>query len=240
MAGRDDMVIRPRLDEQRAAAPTRAREERRIAGARNRRGIFARIAKARAARSLRRRRRARSGGRRVRAARSGAPGLLRGTASTVGRGAGRAAVANPVGAIVAALVVAGVVATRLVSGQSFENIGQQVNNILLGDLDEGARASAETRNRLGGDSDIARIIGQEGRVNSQIAALHKSLARMAKRDALGASLIRSEKGMQVDSTLDILIVRARDKFLEAWSGNGGNDSIEKVRRKLDRPPAGGR
>ena len=112
--------------------------------------------------------------------------------------------------------------------------------MLLGDLDEDARANMATRKRLGGDRDIARIIGQEGRVNSQVARLHSDLAAIAKRDEIGATLLKSEPGMQVNGLLDMLILRARDKFLEAFNGSGGPDAVDRVRDKLQTRKAGAR
>lgn len=136
-----------------------------------------------------------------------------------------------VGGLVAAGVIAAAVITRLASGQSFENMGQQVNNILLGDMDDEARASAGARKRLSGDSDIARIVGREGRVNSQIASLHKDLKKLQLRDEIGASLIKSQTGMQNNGLFDMLIIRGRDAFLRSWNGSGGPAATEEFRGK---------
>ena len=233
-SSRDDIVITPSLDQVRASAPVRAREERRLSGAKSKRGILSRIAKARASQKLIRRGRVlRTAARRGAVSRFGVGGMVRGARAA-------ASALNPIGAIVTASVVAAAVITRLASGQSFENMGQQVNNILLGDLDDEARAAIGTRKRLSGDSDIARIVGQEGGVNSQISSVFKDLKDLQKRDEVGASKLKSEKGMQVNGNLDILIIRAKNKFLEAWNGNGGDEAVEELRRKLHRPPAGAR
>lgn len=224
MSGRDDMVIRPRLKAPVASAQVRSREERRIDRLKRKGGLLHRLLRARAVRGRSRRRRMRSVKRTGSLARSGA-GLARNTAA-------RGAVMNPIGATIAVAAVAAAAAVRLATGRSFENMGQAINNILLGNMDEEARANLQTRKRLGGDSDIARIIGQEGRVNSQILSLHKDLAAMAKRDMVGASLIRSEKDMQVNNTLDMLLLRAEAKWHEEWRGSEGPNALKEILQKI--------
>lgn len=238
MSNRDDMVIRVRLEDQRAAAPVRAREERRLATLKNRRGKLRRLAQARAAQKLAKRRTAaRIGARRVAVARGGTSMVGR-AAGMAARGGMVAARATPVGLIITAVVVAVAVTARLASGRSFENMGQQLNNMFLGDMDEEARAAMQTRQRLGSDPDIARIIGQEGRVNSQVAAVFTDLEKLRKRELDGATLIRSAEGMQVNGLLDMLILRARDALVAAWNGSGGPDKVENLRHKMERPEMG--
>ena len=193
-----------------------------MAGAKRRKGLFHQMARAHAARKVVRLRRAKAGGRTLQAARGG---------SLLGRAAGAARSATPVGALIAAGVVAAAVATRLATGRSFENLGEQVNQILLGDMDDEARASAAASRHITGDRDLARIIGIEGRVNSQIARLHKDMKALHLRDEVGATAIRQNEGMSHNGMLDMLIVRGHAKFMEAWNGTGGPQATEKFRGK---------
>ena len=136
MASRDDMLMIPRLEEGQSASFVRAREERQLAKfGKGRRGTLRRIAKIKAAR-VAKSKLARGRGRRLHAARGGM-GL--GTAARVGR------VMNPVGLAVVSAVVIGGIATRLSTGKSFANVGAGLNKAILGDLDERARADAQTR-----------------------------------------------------------------------------------------------
>ena len=108
-----------------------------------------------------------------------------------------------------------------------EGIGEQVNRMLLGDLDEDARAAIATRRQLAGDSDVARIAGQQGRVNSQIRSIADDIRKLHKRDEIGATLFREE--FPANNVIDMLILRGRDAFLAAWTGNGGPDNVERFR-----------
>lgn len=216
---RDDMVIRPRVDAQPgASAPTRARQERVFDRERRPGGIVPRMLRHALGSRL---------------ALGAASGLGRFAVSFGRAAAPRVLLANPIGLLVGALVTATVVATRLVSGRSFEGIGQEINNVILGDLDETALASRDAREELLGNPNVARIIGQEGRVNAQIGALHKRLAEIRKRDRVGRTLFMSDPEFDVNNTLDILILRGRDKLLEAWHGSGGPGSVDRVREKLE-------
>lgn len=220
MTSRDDMVLRPRIARHGPSAPqARAREARQLAQAAERRGVLARLVRARAASRL-------VMGRRGVAVASEAAGLAEGAAA---RTAARSAVLNPVGMITAAAVTAIVVAGRLVSGRSFENMGQNVRQILLGDLDENALAGRDARNHLANDSDVARIAGIEGKTNAQMKAIFDDLQEARKRDHLGRELFMQSADFQVNDTLDILILRARDALVAAWNGNGGPQKVEEFR-----------
>lgn len=164
--------------------------------------------------------RAASGVRAVAAARFGAPGLVRG---------GGAGIATGVGALVAGLVVAGVVVLRLASGQPLEGTAETLNRMFLGDLDDDARAKMATRAQISGDSDLARIAGQEGKVNSQIASVFADLHRRNKEREVGASMLREQ--FPANNIVDALILRAQEVFLAAWNGNGGPDAVERLRAK---------
>jgi len=233
VASRDDMVIRPRLDGgDRAAAPVRAREERRLYRGKKKGRLFGRMVKARMGRKAARRAggalKARRAAKLARASRAAA-GAGRGAAAAAARGGARAAASNPIGWIVAAVVVVGAVAGRLISGRSFENMGANINKVLLGDLDEQARAASDTRQRFAGDSQLAEIVGKEGRVNSQVSSIFTDLKNMRERELRGASLFREDKAFQGNSTiLDQLIVRGADAIKKGWDALDGNGRVEKL------------
>lgn len=206
MTRRDDMVFRPTLGrELRASAPTRARAERRLARERRKGGIFHRLALARVARGKSRAQRRRK----TRKRKAKSP-------------------AGPLGAVAAGITVAGVVALRLASGEPLEKTGATINRMLLGDLDEEARAKMATRQRLTGDSEIARIVGREGAVNSQIASIAKDLQDMAMRREVGKSLLKED--LPVNSLLDNLIVRAKNALEKSFTNSGGPAAFEGLKQ----------
>ena len=229
---RDDIVLRPDLTELRQTPRSRAREERRMARAGRRRGPLARLARrAAVSQGIRRataRRRKLARARRVGVGRA-AMGLGR-TAASMGGHAARAAGAGPVGLIVAAVVLAAVITTRLATGRSFENMGEQVNKLLLGDLDEEARATMDTRHRLQGDDNLTRFIGQQGTISNQVASVFEDLKKHRKRELDGRALFREDMHFQTNGLSDMLILRAKDAFLQAWNGEGGPHSVENLTR----------
>lgn len=218
MTLRDDMVFRPSLGRQHvAAAPVRAREERKLAGAKRKGGILHRLVQAKTARrAAAARARAKSGQRTVRATRFGQAGLARGAAG----GAGRAAAAGgSIAAIAAAIVVAGVVTFRLLSGEPLEKTGEQINSMLLGDLDDEARAKMATRQQLQGNADLMRFVGRDGVVSAQVASVAEDITKMNMRREVGASKLREE--FPVNNTLDMLIERAKVIWEETWGDGSG-------------------
>jgi len=218
MSDRDDMVFGVSLGPQlQASAPVRAREERREAGAR--RGPLRRLIEARAKRqAVLAGVRAASRRVAVGAARYGASGLAR---------AGSRLVASPVGAVVAALAVAGLVTLRLATGRPIEGMAEDLNKMFLGDIDDAARANMATREQFKGDAEIARIVGQEGKANRQVMKLAEDIRKLNMQREVGASLLRSE--LPSNNLLDMLILRAAQAFTDAWQGTGGPAAVERFR-----------
>lgn len=103
--------------------------------------------------------------------------------------------------------------------------------MLLGDLDEEARATMDTRHRLQADENLTRFIGQQGRISNQVEQVFNDLKKMRKRELDGATLIRSQAGMDVNNMLDMLILRAQSVFLQVWNGEGGPASVENLAKR---------
>lgn len=222
MSRRDAMVISPNLGRQlEPTAAVTARQERRMAG-QKRSGILRKLRLAKQAKKVRRRKRHKKALKRTtRLATRGAGGLM--------RRAGARALGTPIGAAVGALLVAGVALLRLASGQPLEGTGEMVNRMVLGDMDDEARARTTTRNQLQGDSEITRIVAKTGSDNAQVQSIGKDLFDMHKRSEIGASLMREE--FPANNIIDMLILRGRDAFMKAWNGNDGPGRIEEARRK---------
>lgn len=221
MTDRDDIVIRPNLGPLRPHEHTprdRAKQARRLDQAiRRKDGVIARLMRAR--RNLGTARVVGSLGRRAVAGFSESAG---------GRFAGRA-VFSPVGAVVAAIAVGIVVAARLTSGRTFENMGQEVNNLLLGDLDENARASMEARTELEGRDDIMQMLANGDRVHGQLRTVFDTIRRTKKRELDGRTLFLSDPEFQVNGKVDQLIERGAQQLKErVLGGNGMQTAIRAI------------
>lgn len=228
------MIMRPRVGRPRreGRAKREAKTERGVANAKRKGRLFRRMNRARAAkRAFTARKRA---GMASRVGRAGRAGFT--AARTVGgaaaRAGARAAVANPVGLVIAGLVIGGAIAARLVTGRSFENMGENIKSMLLGDLSEEAVAKRDTRMAMSSDAELARIVGQEGRVNSQIISIGRDLKAIRKRDLDGSAAFKKDRDFQNNGTIfDQLIIRARDKLVASFKDEGGMDAVERFRRK---------
>ena len=215
MTDRDDMVIRLRLGpRQRPTARARSRSDRALAIGSRGGGVLRRMVQLRLARAA------------ARAAETAIAGPMR--LGAIRAAGGRLAFA-PVGAVVAGLIIGAVAALRLASGQPFEGMGEQVNRMLLGDLDEDARAKLRTRQQLGADAQLLENVGRKDRIDSQIRTVAAELYRQNLREEIGAKKWREVYAL--NNTLDLLILRARDVFLAAWRGNGGADTYEQFRQR---------
>lgn len=230
MTNREHIIFRPSLrTPPAAAAKVRAREERELAKAGRRRGILGRMARRRAARKARKRASAsKSKARKGSVIRRGAAGVGRaayryGTSRVAG-----AAVATPIGAILTGVAAAMIVATRLVQGKPLENLGNELEKTLLGDVPVEARATMATRRQFQNDRDLSRIAGQEGgKPNSQLQAVFEDLKQFNRRDEIGATALRRE--FPANGVLDMLILRARDEFLSMWKSLGLDSKVDQLR-----------
>ena len=181
----DDMVIRPRLRKERTVR-SRAAEAKRTDQARQRMFHMER----RSARRFRLRRR------KQQAASGGMMKNLKRAAGYAGR------MASVVGWVTEGVIGAGQMARRL-QGMSGRLIEAQDMHTMYGDLRLRVQATSSVRNQLESDREILRIIGMEGRVNSQILNMAETMREQEMLRVRGADLIeRSQEFDSPDSLLD--------------------------------------
>lgn len=219
---RDDMVFRPVLtiNDPQSIRQQTIRERRRIAGAWKKGGVFHRIARWRLARRVLRKRRM---------AFRNAVDPKTGQRFQIAR---RIAGYSPVAVGVAAIVAISIGLGRLLTGRSFENMGQQINNVLLGDYDDNARADMAARRHIESNPSLLRIIAHDGKPNAQIEKLFNSAKKLALADEKGRSHFASDKEMQDNGVFDMLVLRARDAFVRGYTNSGGPHAVLEVRDKL--------
>lgn len=211
----DDMVISVRLEEFDVTAERRAKQDQQRDNAlktwKKRLGGWKRLRK-------------HAKGALTKAVTKSGQAALRGAGSAIGRFAGRGAVSNPVGLIVALGVIAAVTATRLISGKSFDQMGEEVNRVLLGDMDDEARAKMTTRSELESNQDLMRVVAATGKDNKQVKAVFKDIYDKRLLYERNASMIRQEFG--VNSSIDMIILRIRDLLVQGWKEAGGDAAMQ--------------
>jgi hypothetical protein len=143
-----------------------------------------------------------------------------------GEAAGAVSRATPLGWIVGAAIVAGVVGLRLISGKPLEGTAEAINRVVLGDEDDKARATRRTREWLEG-SPVVGEIGRNPRILDQMSQVARIQETIFERDEKGASLIREH--FPVNSKLDLMILAFAASMRTAWKQLGGGQSIADLR-----------
>lgn len=229
MSKADDMVVVPELaTTQRAAAQLRARVERRLDAEHKAGGAVSKLRRARS-RYVKTRASTKAGRRMMRSPARGVVGrAVGGTAVRVAaQTAGRAVIANPIGAAVAALTIAAVAAARLVHDEPFEGLAEDLNKAFFGDLDDEARAKMAVRKRMSGDQYLQLVAANAGQVTGQMASIARDLTELQKQYEIGAAALRRE--FPIDSTFEQLVLRIRDAVKEGL----GESGIAKWAKALD-------
>jgi hypothetical protein len=212
----DDMVITPRLETQISAPRVKARVDRRIDQAKRRHGLFSRLIRAKATRRAAKYVGARLGMR-------GPPG------------GGRALTAG--GGVVAGLAIAAVVAAviaREVSGRSFENMGKNLNSLLLGEVDDDARARMWARDQIIGTPGLAFYVGQQGKVDASIRAIHNDLYKQRLNFEKNRSAIREDKDFQVnDNWADLAVEAVRRIWKKVWASKDMDAEARQFQKAIE-------
>ena len=141
--------------------------------------------------------------------------------------AGKSLVSSAAGIAAASLLVAAVVGLRMATGQPLEGTAENINEMLLGDLDEKARGAASARDELEGNAGLMRAYAAGGS-RGQIVDVAKNLARMNTQRERGASNIR--RAFPNNERLDLIILAAQSALVAAWEGNGGPAHVTKLTR----------
>lgn len=205
-SSRDDMVLRPRLQGVTGAKPKaeqRAAVERSLRARSGLGRFIANRAKAYSARTL------------SRAAQES--GLARGIGGKAGIAAG-------------AVIVAALVAARLISGKPFEGMGLELQTMLLGDQPQEAIAKRRTREALQANEGIMQIAYRYG-FTDQILKVQDNLYKMNLTEETNKHKIR--RMIPLDGTFDMLILRLRNLFMGAWESKGIPAKIAQVRETLE-------
>ena len=206
----DDMLIVPSLDPlDPTSAAARARVQRRTSKQREAGGLWQRLRRAQVARKLSRLATVRGATR----AGMGFTGASRiaSTASTAGS-AVRAA-ANPLVLGVATVAVAAIVAARVFADRPFEGIGQELNETLLGDLDDDARAAMSVRGDLERDPVLMRALAEKGSFATQMKQVFADRQAIEKSRQRGESFLAQE--FPVNGMLDMIALRIWEAIRKA-------------------------
>jgi hypothetical protein len=144
--------------------------------------------------------------------------------------------ANPIilGTLAALAVV--YVGVKVATGVTNEQIGQDFNDMLLGDMDEEARANMIVRQQLRSNPGVAHLQGQytrarlaekkEDALHPQIAQIADNLRQMEMQRQLGITAIEREK--PVKDTLDLMIEALAERIRRVWKELESDPRVKQI------------
>lgn len=223
---REAMVIRPDLgqaEEALARLPgaKHAAEVSRLAAAVRERQIAGRVLRHAAAR----RALAGAAGATSRAASSGFMGAAAG-------GATRAALGGA-GAVLLGIGALAVIGPHLWQGGSMESLSAELNSLILGEADDDARARGQARDYLTSNRALVAHVGQKG-ISPALERIMGDLSDRAKVRERGASEILKAKAFASHGPIEQLLQKLKAAFLRGWNGTGGDQELDRVRKRLGR------
>lgn len=208
MTSRDDMVLPAHVTEAEGlSSPVPERKGRRLLGNRPKSGVLQRMAFARLARIA----------------------ASRGASSSMLARIGSRAVLTATSATLLAAIVAAV-ALRIGSGRTFKNLGQLMNDGILGDMDEEARATYKAKMRVFTNT-VLRGVSQEGRADHVVGIFQGVKERLMETEQGRAIALRVNE-LTEDSSAEQLMMRGKSILEDAFRAAGGNQAIDELRRQL--------
>ena len=160
--------------------------------------------------------------------------LFRAGGSSTGmliRGAARG---GPIGLLILGAAVAAVYATRVGTGRTFENLGEQVNELILGDSDEMAAATGDIRKQLMNDNAVMHMLSDAAKTDEHgNVTLPEDFLKAANqlrderyKQLRGESMIRQDPFFQVDDTLGMLIMRMHEYLVASLKSMGVTEQFD--------------
>ena len=234
MSGRDDMVMRPTLEEVHGTdAATRGRVSRRIQEQESGRGLFSRLARRRAAERLARRRVGRAGVRNL-AGRRTMGMALRSTAGRALAAAGKTGrfMLNPATATGMLGLFAATYAASRMTGATFSEVGQFLNNNLLGDIDDEGRARTMAAEKILSDPNVAAHIGRRGQIDAEVKQAVELMYQAERPQQTGGSQLATAFPAIDDFEL---YLRAIERgFSKGWDASYGNEAAVRIIEMMSR------
>lgn len=225
MSGRDDMILRPTIQETYGNdAAGRSRVDRRVDEHSRGRGLFSRLARRRAAQHLARNRVTRSAVRNT-GLRKSIGGALASTATRSMAAAGRFGrfMLNPTTAAGMLGSFAALYAAKEITGKPMSQLMQIMNNYVLGNVDDEARARVGIGQRLSADQNLVQHIGRRGQIDDEIRQAANLMYESERSIEIGQSIIGTD--FPALDSFDVLIRIFEREFSEGFASNNGKQHL---------------
>lgn len=126
-----------------------------------------------------------------------------------------------------ASLLAGLAYIRLASGRSFANLGANINNALLGVMDDKARAKRRVRQELQANPQLMGMVARHPEMMAEAAEVGEMTYKQYLTEEIGRSKIAEDIRFQSDDSLpDLIIKRLRDGFTEYLGRSEGWQAVQ--------------
>lgn len=137
------------------------------------------------------------------------------------------------GAVLLGIGALAVIGPHLWQGGSMESLSAELNSLILGEADDDARARGQARDYLTSNRALVAHVGQKG-ISPALERIMADLSDRAKVRERGASEILKAKAFASHGTIEQLLQKLRAAFLRGWNGTGGNQELDRVKKRLGR------
>lgn len=128
---------------------------------------------------------------------------------------------GPSGAVVAGLAITSAAAIRLATDKTFASMGRDLSHALYGHLDEQARATRETMDRLTADPEIVRSVGRAGGMGARLQQLNKALFDIRKQELVGEDIMRRAVSEHVNTLPELMLLEVKKAFESGFRQESG-------------------
>lgn len=236
MSSRDDMVLRPTIEDHGSDAAARGKIARRIHQQRERGGLFTRIARAQLARRMHR------GA--TRTAMRGLQAGVRGMRKFAGMGTqvfssslrGVTALINPTSMGAMAASAAGLLVYRHYTGATFSQMGSGINEFVLGKIDDEQRARVKVGQALASNDNLQMFVARFG-VTDDI----RKAAELMLPNILNEEVQKTAYELEFPAIDDLeIVVRALEWGIQTeWGSKDGAHKIRMFGKGLEAAYMGG-
>jgi hypothetical protein len=120
-------------------------------------------------------------------------------------------------------------AARLMSGRSFENMGENISALMFGGMGPEAAAAQAARDLITSDPRLARSFRDNP---EQVLGIFQGMQELALDRAKGRQAIMVDPRFQVNGKLDQIILRTADEVVQAVSDHVQQTDLRAVGRQI--------
>ena len=120
-----------------------------------------------------------------------------------------------------------------VRGLALNLDADSIGAVILGEADDDARARGQARDYLTSNRALVAHVGRKG-ISPALERIMGDLSDRAKVRERGASEILKAKAFASHGPIEQLLQKLKAAFLRGWNGSGGDQELDRVRKRLGR------